>query len=93
MNNTVVIDGDVELNIVIDGNADLQLQGNPEFGIVTAIEQRTLPIYSGPVTITPGAETITLATTETIVEQDIVINKIPDNYGLITWNGSTLTVS
>lgn len=25
--------------------------------------------------------------------QDIVINSIPSNYGLITWNGSTLTVS
>ena len=90
---TVVFDGDAKLNIAIDGNANLQMQGNPEFGIVTAVEKRTLPIYGGPVTITPGPEVITLSTTETIVEQDIVIEKIPNNYGLITWDGSTLTVS
>lgn len=26
-------------------------------------------------------------------QQNIVINPIPSNYGLITWNGSVITVS
>jgi hypothetical protein len=34
-----------------------------------------------------------LATAEKVVTRNIVINPIPSNYGLITWNGSTLTVS
>lgn len=41
--------------------------------------------------------TITLETQGTWVEDDITIDNtadpIPSNYGLITWNGSVLTVS
>ena len=40
-----------------------------------------------------GQETQTLATAEKTVLENIVINPIPSNYGLITWNGSVLTVS
>lgn len=49
--------------------------------------------YHGEYEVTPSAETQTLATQGKNLEQDIVINPIPSNYGLITWNGSTLTVS
>lgn len=49
--------------------------------------------YSGEYEFTPSAETQTLPTAMRELTQDIVINPIPSNYGLITWNGSTLTVS
>jgi len=49
--------------------------------------------YHGEYTVTPSAETQTLPTRGKNLDQDVVINPIPSNYGLITWNGSVLTVS
>jgi hypothetical protein len=51
------------------------------------------PTYTGPTEFTPsGSEQVAL-TAGLMVEQDIIINPIPSNYGLVTWNGSVLTVS
>lgn len=49
--------------------------------------------YTGETVVTPTQETQTLRTASLLMPVDIVINPIPQNYGLITWNGSTLTVS
>ena len=49
--------------------------------------------YEGDYTVTPSSETITLNTAGKTLVDDIVVNPIPSNYGLITWNGTTLTVS
>lgn len=49
--------------------------------------------YEGPYEFTPTQSTQTIAIEGKTATEDIVINPIPSNYGLITWNGSTLTVS
>lgn len=49
--------------------------------------------YAGATEVTPSAETQTLYTANTVVTSNIIINPIPSNYGLITWDGTTLTVS
>lgn len=49
--------------------------------------------YSGSYEITPSLETQTLQTAGKLMTGDVVVNPIPNNYGLITWNGSTITVS
>lgn len=49
--------------------------------------------YEGPVEITPSEETQILHTENLALLSDIIINPIPSNYGLISWNGSVLTVS
>jgi hypothetical protein len=49
--------------------------------------------YQGDYHITPSRETQTLSTAGKYLNQSIVVEPIPSNYGLITWNGSTLTVS
>lgn len=49
--------------------------------------------YDGPYTVTPSQHAQTLPTTNKTLSQSIVVKPIPSNYGLITWNGSTLTVS
>ena len=54
---------------------------------------RPLPAYEGAVTVTPSTREQVLPTHGLTVEQDIHIMPIPNNYGLITWDGSTLTVS
>ena len=49
--------------------------------------------FTGPYQITPSLETQTLEIRGMRATADIVVDPIPSNYGLITWNGSTLTVS
>ena len=50
-------------------------------------------VYAGPYEWTPTQETQTINTSGFLLEEDIIINPIPSNYGLITWNGVTLMVS
>lgn len=50
-------------------------------------------IYHGTVTVTPSEDVQMLNTEGMVVEENIVIEPIPSNYGLITWNGSVLIVS
>ena len=49
--------------------------------------------YTGAYTATPSAETQTFPTRGKNMTEDFVVEPIPSNYGLITWNGSVLTVS
>lgn len=49
--------------------------------------------YEGPYEATPTQETQTFTTTARLMARDFVVNPIPSNWGLITWNGSVLTVS
>ena len=49
--------------------------------------------YTGETVFTPSRETQIIGVSHMTVMEDITINPIPSNYGLITWNGSTLTVS
>ena len=53
----------------------------------------TYPTYQGPYTFTPSAEEQTIEISRMVARQDITIGAIPSNYGRITWDGSTLTVS
>ena len=49
--------------------------------------------YEGPYEVTPTQETQVLRTAQKVSSRNIVVNPIPSNYGLITWDGSVLTVS
>lgn len=49
--------------------------------------------YSGRIEVTPSEEEQTLETSGYMMMQDIIVNPIPSNYGLITYNGSIITVS
>lgn len=61
-------------------------------GMYTKIRE-TLPGYIGDTAITPTEEKQILHTANKSVYSDIVINPIPSDYGKITWDGITLTVS
>ena len=58
-----------------------------------AIEEAAPPVYEGATVFTPSRYTQTAPTGGFFLQDDITIKPIPSNYGLITWNGSTLTVS
>lgn len=49
--------------------------------------------YRGGYVVTPTAEEQVLEVQGMSMVQNLVVNPIPNNYGRITWNGSTLTVS
>lgn len=51
------------------------------------------PAYPGPYEVTPSDTEQVLETDAFYMNGNITINPIPNNYGLITWDGSTLTVS
>ena len=49
--------------------------------------------YSGPYVVTPSEDTQVLATAGKTLESNVTVKPIPSNYGRITWNGTTITVS
>lgn len=51
------------------------------------------PLYGGEYVFTPTQAEQTIETKGFALLENITIAPIPNNYGLITWNGSTLTVS
>lgn len=51
------------------------------------------PAYEGSYEVTPSKETQTLRTEELYMLGDVTINPIPNNYGLIEWDGRVITVS
>ena len=61
--------------------------------VQTAVINYDVPAYEGEYTVTPSQEAQTLETKDLRMTGNVTINPIPNNYGLITWNGSVLTVS
>ena len=89
----VQADGDLNLSLTENAGATVNLIEDGEFGIITEVHTGDLPYYTGPTTITPGPTAQTLSTAERVVAENIIINPIPTNYGLIGWNGAYITVS
>lgn len=92
-NYELVADGEANLEFLIDGEScfeeDYVVDG--EAGVVLGGGGH--PAYTGPTEFTPTQSVQYAQTAGTSVLANIKINPIPSNYGLITWNGSTLTVS
>lgn len=65
---------------------------NVEIGVGTRVVA-PYPDYDGAYEFTPSSSTQVIDTEKKLLRNDIVINPIPSNYGLISWNGSYLTVS
>ena len=51
-----------------------------------------IPPYEGEYTVTPSEVTQTLPTSGTKLDQDVVVEPIPSNYGRISYSGSVITV-
>lgn len=51
------------------------------------------PPYEGPLTIIPTDEDQILDTSLKTMRGNLVVKAIPQNYGLISWNGSYLTIT
>lgn len=66
-----------------------------DMALATAVTVTNCPAgaYSGAYTVTPGRTRQLLQTAGRHLMQNVVIEPIPANYGLITWNGSVMTVT
>ena len=60
--------------------------------LCSTVDRQSIP-YAGPYVVTPNLSTQTLLTENMRLTGNVVVNPIPPNYGLITWNGSFLKVS
>ncbi len=78
-------------------SAKLSVKGQNDISFSTAqyieVHERTVDVYEGAYEFTPTDEPQTIAIENKRATQNITINPIPSNYGLITWDGATLTVS
>lgn len=90
MNNTIVIGGELSLSNLIQGELDLTVQVDGDIGLFMPIYPNA---YEGEYVITPSLETQTIPMQGLMASKNITIDPIPSNYGLITWDGSALTVS
>lgn len=62
-------------------------------GAMSVPPERGTNPYEGAYEFTPTDSVQTIEISGLRATGNITINAIPNNYGLITWNGSTLTVS
>lgn len=68
---------------------------NVDAETVTPVRTYVEPVeyYEGEYGFTPSASPQTVQIKDKMARHDITINPIPSNYGLITWDGSSITVS
>lgn len=81
-----------EINELVTITAELSAEETVQCDVIVP-DIVSPPTYEGDYAVTPGAETLTLVTEGLRMRQNVTINPVPSNYGQITWNGSTLTVS
>lgn len=92
MEQIVVIEGEVNLSSSIDGEVALTSVIDGEIDKAFLVDAAH-PHYMDVTEVTPSNLAQVLLTSGMVLDSDITINPIPSNYGLITWNGSVLTVS
>lgn len=72
---------------VVETNIPIQIEAG------TPIVASTVSDYDGEYDVTPSSVVQVFATNGKKMNHDFVVEPIPSNYGLITWNGSIITVS
>ena len=82
MGDKIVLDGELSLNIPLDGTPDKVLK----------VAEYDLPVYDGITEVTPSQDTQILQTSNKALTRNIVVNPIPENYGRLLYSGNTLTV-
>lgn len=76
-----------------DFSAQLNYKDGASFNAGYSAVGGNIPKYTGEYEVTPTQQTQTLLTEGLKMTANVVVNPIPSNYGLITYNGSVITVS
>ena len=84
----------IALHVEPEADASLHVDDVDDLGLTLgeAFDAAGAP-YEGAYEVTPSDSAQVLPTAFHKLLGDITVNPIPSNYGLITWNGSTITVS
>ena len=87
----------VVLEIEAEDGIEFSADDNQDAAVLTLgnaliVRDPDLP-YEGPYTVTPTQSRQTLATSGYAMTGNVIIEPIPQNYGLVTYNGSIITIS
>lgn len=93
MADSVIIDGGETILSLMIAGGETTLRHQIDGGEIGIFQPLLPPAYEGPLTVTPGAEAQVLQTAGLVVGDNVRVEPIPSNYGLITWDGHTITVS
>lgn len=82
-----------------DINIEVDFGINEQFGVsfddgfqVDYSQMHEAGDYTGEYTFTPSNETQEIETADKTLTQNIIINPIPSNYGLVSYDGSILSI-
>ena len=87
----LVLDGDLQVSVVLDGDMDMSIELDGEYGDIQYYSD--MAVYQGETTVIPSQSRQVLMTNGYLMPSNVTVEPIPWYYGLITWNGSVLTVS
>ena len=83
--------------IMAESNQTFPVSMSLDEGIVVSIDESIQIVdadaYEGNYVVTPASVAQVLNTKDLMMTDDLIVEAIPSNYGLVTWNGSYLTVS
>lgn len=86
----------IELEAEENESVDIEIAEEADSEIELSMEDEGVgeyPVYAGEYEITPSLETQTLETAYRVLTSNVVIAPIPSNYGKISYDGSTLTIT
>lgn len=84
----------IQMDVAFESDNDFVCSFTQDEAFECSIGEAFMPEeYHGITNVTPANQTQTLETQGKVVKENIVIDPIPSNYGLVTYNGSTITVS
>lgn len=78
-----------EFNLALANGAESMSIGLTEGMIIISSSD----YYTGELMVTPSSEEQTLPTLGKVMPGNVTVGPVPSNYGLITWDGTVLTVS
>ena len=87
---------DERLAIVVDFGDAQEMDVGFDAGESFDVDMGYIPIqarYTGPYSVIPSMEEQTLDIAGRTASENIIVEAIPNCYGLITWDGTVLTVS
>ena len=83
----------VALHVAEQDGASLSVTSGGAASLTVGAEVYSSSVYHGAYAVTPSQSEQVLYTADKLLRENVVVAPIPSNYGLITYNGSTITVS
>lgn len=84
---------EIDFNVVESDAASFSLSSSDDIAFSIGAEIYASNPYHGEYVVIPSEEVQTLQTGDCLLRQDVRIEPIPNNYGLITYDGTAITVS